>query len=100
MSKTEFTLGVVRTIKTDEFESLHITAQIKEVIEWENEEERALASDRVVAHLDGDYIKTYRKVLETTGVQRSIGTATHKHKDGSVDKGNVTTDDDEVDIFS
>jgi len=98
MSKTEFTLAVVRTIKTDEFESLHITAQIKEEMEWDGEEERSIAADRAVAHLNGDFIKSYRKIMETTGIQRSIGTATHKKNGVVVGKGNVTTDD-EVDIF-
>ncbi len=99
MGKTEITLGVVRTIKTAEFESLHVTAEVKEIVEWENEKEREERTNQVKDHLMSDFAKSYLTLTESIGVQRCLGTGRLVNKkEGTTKVGNVTTDD-EIDIF-
>jgi hypothetical protein len=100
MSQTEIKLGIVRTIKTAEFESLHITAEIKEVVEWSTEEERTKGIQQVVEHLNGDYRRSHVILTESLGVRRSLGTGKLENKrTGEINTANVAADDGEVDIF-
>ncbi|GAF82766.1 unnamed protein product [marine sediment metagenome] len=100
MAKTEIKLGVNRTIKTADFESLHISAEIKEEIEWADEGERTLATDQVVNHLISDFTKSYKAITASVGVKRSLGTGKLENKKtGQTHTANVEADSDEVDIF-
>lgn len=98
MSKTEISLDVERTIKTDEFEGLRIRSSVKRVVEWETDQEREEKSAELVEELQKKFIKTYKMITETCGVQRSLGTGTKTKNGKPVGSANVTTDD-EVDIF-
>ncbi len=100
MNKTEIKLGVVRTIKTADFESLHISAEIKEVVEWSNEEERNAGIEVVNDHLIKDFSKGYISIVNSIGIQRSLATGKLENKKtGETSQANVITDTDEVDIF-
>ena len=100
MNKTKIKLGVNRTIKTAEFESLHILAEIEEVVEWSNEEERETGIDRVVNHYRSDFTKGYTAITESLGVQRSLAVGKLENKrTGETNTANVEADDGEVDIF-
>jgi len=100
MNKTEIKLGVVRTIKTAEFESLHVTTEIKEVIEWSNDAERNAGIDIVNDHLINDFSKGYTSIIKSIGVQRSLAIGKLENKTfGTTNTANVTIDD-EVDILS
>jgi len=100
MNKTEIKLGVVRTIKTAEFESLHISAEVKEVVEWETEEERTKVIDNVIGHLDSDFGRSHVILTESVGVKRSLGTGKLvNQRTGTTNTANVEADDGEVDIF-
>lgn len=100
MSRTKIKFGVTRTIKTAEFESLHILAEIEETIEWSNEKERNEGIEEVKNHYVSDFAKGYTSIIESIGVKRSLATGKLVNKkDGTTKVANVTTDD-EVDIFS
>jgi len=100
MSKTEIKLGVVRTIKTAEFESLHITVEIKEIIDWSTEAERTKGMREVVDHLNGDYRRAHVVLTDSLGVKRSLGIGKLENKrTGEINTANVEADDGEVDIF-
>ncbi len=100
MAKTKIKLGVTRTIKTAEFESLHILAEIEETVEWSNEEEREKGIKRVRDHYISDFTKGYNSITNSIGVQRSLATGKLVNKEkGTTHIANATTDD-EVDIFS
>jgi len=98
MGKTEIILEAERTIKTAEFEGLKVRASVKEIIEWDNEQQREEKSSEVVGHLQKDFMKSYKMMVDTTGVQRSLGTIVKTKNGKPVAQANVTTDD-EVDIF-
>ena len=100
MAVTKIKLGVTRTIKTAEFESLHILTEIEETIEWANEEERAAAIDKVRAHYVSDFTKGYTAITDSVGVSRSLATGKLENKmTGKINTANVEADDGEVDIF-
>ena len=100
MNKTKIKLGVSRTIKTAEFESLHILAEIEETIEWSNEEERAAGIEKVKGHYVSDFTKGYVAITESVGVQRSLAVGKLENKrTGTTNTANVEADDGEVDIF-
>lgn len=99
MGKTEIKLGVVRTIKTAEFESLHVTAEVKEIVEWDSEEEREEKTNQVKAHLLGDFTKSYLSLTESIGVQRCLGTGRLVNKKTGTTKVASVTTDDEIDMF-
>ena len=99
MNKTEIKLGIVRTIKTAEFESLHITTEITEVVEWDTEKERDVGMDIVQDHLMSDFTKGYTSITKSIGVQRSLAVGELNNKmTGSTSKANVV-EDDEIDMF-
>ena len=99
MNKTEIKLGVVRTIKTAEYETLHVTAEIKEVVEWGTEAERQAGIEVVHDHLISDFSKGYEVITKSIGVQRSLATGKLDNKtNGTTKAANVTTDD-EIDMF-
>lgn len=98
MSTTEIKLGVVRTIKTAEFESLHITAEITEKVEWENEKERTKGIDIAIGHLNRDFRRAHVVITGSVGVTRSLGTGKLVKKDGTTHTANVEADD-EIDMF-
>lgn len=100
MNKTKIKLGVTRTIKTAEFESLHILAEIEETVEWSNEEERAKGIERVRDHYVSDFTKGYTAIIESIGVKRSLAIGKLENKNtGITSTANVEADDGEVDIF-
>jgi hypothetical protein len=100
MGKSEIKLSVVRTIKTAEFESLHIAAEVKEIVEWSDEDERSIVADQVKNHLISDFVQSYKLITETCGVKRSLGTGKLENKKtGEISTANVEADDGEVDIF-
>ena len=99
MNKTEIKLGIVRKISTAPFESLDITTQIIEVIEWANEKERDQEIDKVQNHLIGDFKKSYASIIEGLEVSRSLGNGKLTQRDGSIHSANMETDSNEVDIF-
>ncbi len=99
MATTKIKLGVTRTIKTAEFESLHILAEIEEIVEWSNEEEIDKGIERVKDHYVSDFIRGYTSITESVGVKRSLSTGKLVNKkEGTIKTANVTTDD-EIDIF-
>ena len=97
MPKTKIKIGVVRKIRTADFEQLDVISEIEEVIEWKNEEERSKKVDMVSEHLISDFTKAYNAIIETIGVKRSLGTATLTKGSGTTHTANVI--DDEVDMF-
>jgi len=98
MNTTKIKLGVTRTIKTAEFESLHILAEIEEVVEWSNEEEREKGIERVKDHYISDFTKGYTSITNSIGVNRSLATGKLVNKaTGTTHSANVEAD--EVDIF-
>jgi hypothetical protein len=100
MNKTKIKLGVTRTIKTAEFESLHILAEIEEVVEWSNEEERDRGIERVKDHYVSDFTKGYTAIVKSVGVQRSLAIGKLENKrTGETSTANVEADVGEVDIF-
>jgi hypothetical protein len=100
MGKTEIALGTTRKIKTADFEQLDVSAEIKEVIEWKNEDERIRETDKVIKHLVTDFTRAYNAIVGTIGVKRDLGTAILKKNDGSVQVATVKTDADEIDMFN
>ncbi len=98
MKTTEIVLSVERSIKTAEFEGLRIHSQIKEIVEWESEEDREKEIEKVISHLKSDFIKSYNMVVETVGVQRIIGEAQLLKNGKKVSQANIETDE-EIDIF-
>lgn len=100
-TKTKIKLGVTRTIKTAEFESLHVLAEIEETIEWSNEEERSKGIERVKNHYVSDFTIGYTSIIESIGVKRSLATGKLVNKEkGTSHTANVEADDaNEVDIF-
>ena len=99
MNKTKIKFGVTRTIKTAEFESLHILAVVEETVEWSNEEEREAGIDRVRDHYVSDFTKGYTSIVSSVGVQRSLATGKLENKStGETHVANVASSD-EVDIF-
>lgn len=100
MATTKIKLGVTRTIKTAEFESLHVLVEIEEIIEWSDEAEREGLIEKVKEHYVSDFIKGYTSITESIGVQRSLATGKLVNKEkGTTHHANVTTDNNEVDIF-
>ena len=100
MNKTEIKLGVVRTIKTAEFESLHISVEIKETVEWSGEAERDAEVEKIKDHLIGDFRKSYMAITGSLGVKRSLGIGKLENKrTGKTSTANVEADVGEVDIF-
>jgi len=100
MSSTKVKLGVTRTIKTADFESLHIIAEIEETVNWSSEAERAKGVDSVVNHLVGDFAKGYNSITGSIGVKRSLAVGKLENKmTGKTHVANVEEDGDEVDIF-
>jgi hypothetical protein len=100
MNKTKIKLGVTRTIKTAEFENLHILAEIEEVVEWSNEEERDKGIERVTSHYVSDFTKGYVAITNSVGVKRSLAVGKLENKrTGEFNTANVEADDGEVDIF-
>jgi len=99
MATTKIKLGVTRTIKTAEFESLHVLAEIEEVVEWSNEAEREAGVEKVKEHYVSDFIKGYTSITESIGVQRSLATGKLENKrTGEISTANVAVDD-EIDMF-
>lgn len=98
MNKSEIKVGIVRKIRTADFEQLDVISEIREIIEWKNEEERSKKADKINKHLISDFTKTYNAVIETIGVKRSLGTATLTKEDGSIHTANAIADD-EIDMF-
>ena len=99
MAKSEIKLGAERTIKTADFEGLRVHAEVNEIIEWKDEKEREKKLSEVVKHLKSDFVKSYTMMIDTLGVKRSLGTGQLKKEDGSVHNANVTTEDNEIDMF-
>ena len=100
MNKTEVKLGVTRTIKTADFESLHIIAEITETVNWDSEEERNKGVDTVTNHLMSDFSKGYGKITDSIGVKRCLAVGKLENKStGKTHTANVEADSDEVDIF-
>ena len=91
MNVSKIKLGVVRKIRTADFEQLDVSVEIEEEIKWENEEERKEKTDNVNNHLKEDFQKTYNSVVESIGVKRTIGVAEVKNGK-EVRKASVHTD--------
>ena len=100
MNKTEVKLGVTRTIRTADFESLHVITEIIETVNWENEEERNKGMDAVTNHLVSDFSRGYGKITSSVGVNRSLAIGKLENKStGKTHTANVEADPNEVDIF-
>ena len=82
MAKTEIKLGVVRKIRTADFEQLDVISEITEFVEWKNEAERNKKIDKIIEHLMSDFRKAYNAITESIGVQRSLGTGKTTMVDG------------------
>ena len=100
MAETEIKLSVSRTIRTAEFESLNISTEIRETVEWFDEISRSLATDQVMNHLISDFSKAYNSITESIGVRRSLGVGKLEDKKKyTSNTANVEADCDSVDIF-
>ena len=95
MEETRIHLGTTRKIRTADFESLDVNADIEEKIKWKDEDERSEKINQVVAHLIDDFVKSYIELTNTIGVKRSLGVGVLTDKDKNQKIGNVTTDDEE-----
>lgn len=94
MSSSKIKIGIVRKIRTADFEQLDVSAEIEEEIEWENEAQRKQQYDAVNLHLIDDFTKTYNSVLDTIGVKRAIGSARLEGANGKSNKASVYSDGD------
>lgn len=74
MAKTRIKKGVVRKIKTADFEQLDIIVEIEEDIEYQNDAERLAATKKVSERLLEDFTATYNEIVQRLGVNRCIGT--------------------------
>jgi hypothetical protein len=97
--KTEITFNIGRTIKTAEFESLHVSAEVKESFEWDGEKERSEKMQKVADHVLEDFRKSYNLITESIGVKRSIGTGKLENKITKETKTANVEADDCIDLF-
>ena len=101
MAKTVVNLGVVRKIRTAEYEQLDISVNITEEIEWSGDAQREALVNNVIKHLNGDFERTYAAIADSIGLTRHIGGGKVSNGKGKVSEVNVVEEDDdnEVDIF-
>ena len=92
MPKSGIKIGVIRKIRTADFEQLDVISELTEEIEWENEADRQKATDKVTKHLIDDFTKAYNAVVDSIGVKRSLGTAILTDKDKNQKVANVASD--------
>lgn len=93
MAKTVIRKGIVRKIKTADFEQLDVHVEIEEEISWTTDNEREKETKKVSDKLLGDFVDTYNKVVETIGVERCIGVVnTNMKKDNASKKDDFEFD--------
>jgi hypothetical protein len=68
--------SVARKICTAKFELVDIVSEVEEEIEWDNEKERKIESDKVGKHLLLDFVETYNQAMKELGVDRCIAQVT------------------------
>ena len=73
MAKTVVKKGVVRKIKTADYEQLDVVVEEEEVLEWETEQERIFKMDEFRERFFEDVEKTYNAAVAKYGVNRCIG---------------------------
>ena len=74
MSKSIIKKGVIRKIRTADFEQLDVILDIEEEIEWENVEERKEKTKEITERLIEDFRETYNRVNEELKINRCIST--------------------------
>ena len=78
MSKSIIKKGVVRKIKTADFEQLDVFVEVEEQIVWETEDDRKEATRKITERLKEDITDTYNNIVEKFGVDRCIGVVNSK----------------------
>lgn len=78
--------SILRKISTANYESLDISVEIEEEIEWKTIEERMDKTQKVSQILLKDFINTYNEVVKTIGVKKCIGKVTQKQSNNDSNK--------------
>ena len=91
MSKSIIKKGIIRKIRTADFEQLDVILDIEEEIEWENIEERKEKTKEITEKLIDDFRETYNRVNEELKINRCIGTV----NTNMVKKKNTKKDEDD-----
>lgn len=85
--------SILRKISTANYESLDISVEIEEEIEWTTIEERTNKTQKISQILLKDFVYTYNEVVNKIGVQKCIGKVTQQQSSNnseteSGDEGN------------
>jgi len=93
MAKSIISKGVIRKIRTADFEQLDIICEYKEeTIEWNTEEERKKETKKVTKRLIEDFKETYNEIVNELGIDRCIGSVKTNIKKENNSKKNVDFD--------
>lgn len=93
MSKSIISKGVIRKIRTADFEQLDIICEYKEeTIEWNTQEERKKKTKEITKMLMEDFKDTYNEIINELGIDRCIGSVKTNIKKDNNSKKNVDFD--------
>ena len=74
MAKSIIKKGIIRKIRTADFEQLDVSLNIEEEIEWKNKEERENKTKKITELLINDFKEVYNEVCKEIEISRCIGT--------------------------
>jgi len=95
IKKSKIRKSITRKISTKEYESLDITVDIEEEIEWKKPKERGEKTENISKVLLLDFANTFNAVTKQLGLKKRIGTV----KTPSNDNSEKTKKDDSLDFL-
>lgn len=89
MAKSILKKGIVRKIKTAEFEQLDVVFDSEDEIEWKTEQERQEKVKKDFERFLNDFSDLYNEAVKKIGVDRCIGVVNVK---GTTNKSSIKND--------
>ena len=91
-NKTICRKRIGRKVQPKQFESLDISCEYEDTIEWDNMEERQAGIDKMTALAIEDFDRSCQTICESLGIESKSISVTHTTGDGVTKSGTAVSD--------